>query len=103
MLTLQEVDDVLDRMKGLTIHKDQQEALAGVTARCTPTDLNYLVRLLKHDLRMRARVAVVLRSVPIVQLPVGFVLRSVPIVQFLSSSSYRSVTGGFFLRVLFRG
>ena len=61
-LTLQDVDAALDRMAGVTVHAEQLDALGALAQRCTPLDLNYVARLLKRDLRMNARTAVVLRA-----------------------------------------
>ncbi|XP_046850595.1 DNA ligase 3-like isoform X2 [Xenia sp. Carnegie-2017] len=53
-LTLQEVDAFLDKMSTLTREDEQQNELSKMTRRCTSTDLKYIIRLIKHDLKINA-------------------------------------------------
>ncbi|XP_048589238.1 DNA ligase 3 isoform X2 [Nematostella vectensis] len=62
-LTLQQVDSFLDRLKLLTKEDDQQRELCSITQRCTSNDLKYIIRLIKHDLRMNAGAKHVLEAI----------------------------------------
>lgn len=53
-LTLQEVDDYLERLTSLTREDDQEELLRRLSLRCTGNDLKMVVRLIKHDVRINA-------------------------------------------------
>ncbi|XP_028393630.1 DNA ligase 3-like [Dendronephthya gigantea] len=53
-LTLQEVDNFLDKMSTLTREDEQQNELTKITKRCTSNDLKYVIRLIKHDLKINA-------------------------------------------------
>ncbi|CAB3976556.1 DNA ligase 3 [Paramuricea clavata] len=53
-LTLQEVDHFLDKMSTLTKEDEQQNELSKITRKCTSNDLKYIVRLIKHDLKINA-------------------------------------------------
>lgn len=50
-LTVPEVYAFLSRMEGLTTLEQQQRELEAMVRRCTPMDLLFLIRFLKHDLR----------------------------------------------------
>ncbi|XP_020612106.1 DNA ligase 3-like isoform X2 [Orbicella faveolata] len=52
LLSLQDVDAFLDKLKTVTKEDDQQRELAKITRRCTANDLKFVIRLIKHDLRM---------------------------------------------------
>ena len=49
-----QVDRFLDRLTTVTKEDDQRVELAKVVRRCTANDLKYIVRLIKHDLRINA-------------------------------------------------
>ncbi|KAL5490807.1 hypothetical protein EMCRGX_G015992 [Ephydatia muelleri] len=53
-LTLPEVDAFLDDLTMVTKEEDQRGVLSKVIRRCTQGDLKYIVRLIKHDLRINA-------------------------------------------------
>ncbi|XP_078374052.1 DNA ligase 3-like isoform X2 [Oculina patagonica] len=52
LLSLQDVDAFLDKLKTVTKEDDQQRELTKMTKRCTANDLKFVIRLIKHDLRM---------------------------------------------------
>ncbi|KAJ7393414.1 DNA ligase 3 [Desmophyllum pertusum] len=52
LLSLQDVDVFLDKLKTVTKEDDQQRELTKMTKRCTANDLKFVIRLIKHDLRM---------------------------------------------------
>eukprot|EP00042_Codosiga_hollandica_P055936 m.794021 g.794021 ORF g.794021 m.794021 type:complete len:1092 (-) comp59236_c0_seq3:2035-5310(-) len=54
MLRMAEVDAWLENMAGLTKMEDQQEELRKLVKKCTAMDLRYVMRQLKHDLRIFA-------------------------------------------------
>jgi len=53
-LTLAEVDAFLDHMTLVTKEEEQKAELSKIIRRCTPNDLKYIIRLIKHDLRINA-------------------------------------------------
>lgn len=52
LVSLQEVDGFLDKLKNFTKEDDQQRELTKMARRCSANDLKYIIRLIKHDLRM---------------------------------------------------
>ncbi|XP_022799569.1 DNA ligase 3-like isoform X2 [Stylophora pistillata] len=52
LISLQEVDAFLDKLKTLTKEEDQQRELTKMTRRCSANDLKFIIRQIKHDLRM---------------------------------------------------
>lgn len=44
----------MSRLEGFTKLEEQQEELRWLVSRCTEMDLRYVVRMLKHDLRIFA-------------------------------------------------
>ncbi|XP_027053351.1 DNA ligase 3-like isoform X1 [Pocillopora damicornis] len=52
LISLLEVDAFLDKLKTLTKEDDQQRELTKMTRRCSANDLKFIIRLIKHDLRM---------------------------------------------------
>eukprot|EP00118_Oscarella_pearsei_P009396 m.54141 g.54141 ORF g.54141 m.54141 type:complete len:870 (+) comp34313_c0_seq13:36-2645(+) len=59
-LSLSDVDQMLDELKGVTKEEEQEKILKKITLKCTAKDLKYIVRLIKHDLRMNAGASLVL-------------------------------------------
>uniref|UniRef100_A0A914UKU5 DNA ligase n=1 Tax=Plectus sambesii TaxID=2011161 RepID=A0A914UKU5_9BILA len=53
-LTIQEVDEWLDELTKFTRDNDQQKHLAKIAKKSTPSDLLYVIRLIKKDLRINA-------------------------------------------------
>eukprot|EP00050_Salpingoeca_kvevrii_P020889 m.103651 g.103651 ORF g.103651 m.103651 type:complete len:1100 (+) comp9072_c0_seq1:161-3460(+) len=53
-LSINDVDEFLSRMTGLTKLEDQEREFRMVLKHCTGNDLKYIIRLMKHDLRMNA-------------------------------------------------
>ncbi|XP_077998506.1 DNA ligase 3-like [Glandiceps talaboti] len=53
-LSLQDVNDFLERMATMSKEDEQQRELTRITKRCTANDLKTIIRLIKHDLRMNA-------------------------------------------------
>ncbi|QRI42777.1 DNA ligase [Mudlarkpox virus] len=51
-LKLQDVDCFLTRLSIVTKEYDQMKEFKKLIPRCTPNDLRYIIRLVKHDLRM---------------------------------------------------
>ncbi|EDV23892.1 uncharacterized protein TRIADDRAFT_57566 [Trichoplax adhaerens] len=54
LLTMQEVDDLLDELSNVTKEDMQLKVLKKIARRCTTEDLRYIIRLIKHDLRINA-------------------------------------------------
>lgn len=54
LLTIQEVDDLLNQLSKMTKEEDQQKVLEDIACRCTSNDLKCIIRLIKHDLKMNA-------------------------------------------------
>ncbi|XP_069827293.1 DNA ligase 3 [Dendropsophus ebraccatus] len=54
LLTIQEVDDMLNRLAKMTKEEDQQKVLEDIASRCTSNDLKCIIRLIKHDLKMNS-------------------------------------------------
>ncbi|KAF6094602.1 DNA ligase 3 [Phyllostomus discolor] len=54
LLTIQEVDEFLLRLSGLSKEDEQQQALQDIASRCTANDLKCIIRLIKHDLKMNS-------------------------------------------------
>lgn len=52
LVALQEVDLFLDTLKSFTKEDDQQRELTKMAKKCTANDLKFIIRLIKHDLRM---------------------------------------------------
>ncbi|XP_074625585.1 DNA ligase 3-like isoform X2 [Acropora palmata] len=52
LISLQEIDLFLDKLKNFTKEDDQLRELTKITKRCSANDLRYIIRLIKHDLRM---------------------------------------------------
>ncbi|KAM7435288.1 DNA ligase 3 [Porites harrisoni] len=52
LVALQEVDLFLDTLKSFTKEDDQQRELTKMARKCTANDLKFIIRLIKHDLRM---------------------------------------------------
>uniref|UniRef100_A0A2R5LJI1 DNA ligase n=1 Tax=Ornithodoros turicata TaxID=34597 RepID=A0A2R5LJI1_9ACAR len=53
-LSLQEVDNYLERLSKLTREEDQEDLFSKLAARCTGNDLKMVVRLIKHDIRINS-------------------------------------------------
>ncbi|QQP49756.1 DNA ligase [Caligus rogercresseyi] len=53
-LNVFEVNDFLDGLVGITTEDKQMFELKKMTKKCTVEDLNFLIRLIKGDLRMQA-------------------------------------------------
>ncbi|XP_065178433.1 DNA ligase 3-like [Sycon ciliatum] len=53
-LSLHEVDRFLDDLTQVSKERDQQVVLTRIAKRCTANDLKYIIRLIKHDLRIFA-------------------------------------------------
>ncbi|XP_011500651.1 PREDICTED: DNA ligase 3 [Ceratosolen solmsi marchali] len=53
-LTLQEVDEFLEKLSTLTKEEEQIYHFKSILRRCTPDDLKMIIRLIKHDLRINA-------------------------------------------------
>ncbi|AYP74252.1 DNA ligase [Fowlpox virus] len=51
-LKLQDVDCFLTRLSAVTKEYDQMKEFKKLIPKCTPNDLRYIIRLVKHDLRM---------------------------------------------------
>ncbi|XP_071992327.1 DNA ligase 3 [Engystomops pustulosus] len=54
LLTIQEVDDMLNQLSKMTKEEDQQKVLEDIACRCTSNDLKCIIRLIKHDLKMNS-------------------------------------------------
>lgn len=54
LLTLHEVDDMLNQLSKMTKEEDQQKVLEEIAHRCTSNDLKCIIRLIKHDLKMNS-------------------------------------------------
>lgn len=54
VLSLQDVDDFLEKLSKLTKENEQMSALRAIAKKCTGNDLKMVVRLIKHDLRINA-------------------------------------------------
>ncbi|XP_056412491.1 DNA ligase 3 [Hyla sarda] len=54
LLTIHEVDDMLNRLSKMTKEEDQQKVLEEIANRCTSNDLKCIIRLIKHDLKMNS-------------------------------------------------
>jgi len=54
ILSINEVDQRLEELSSLTKEEDQLTVLKKITKSCTVEDLKFIVRLIKHDLRMNA-------------------------------------------------
>ncbi|XP_076393714.1 DNA ligase 3 isoform X2 [Megachile rotundata] len=54
VLTMQEVDQFLERLSFLTREEDQINHFKSIISRCTTNDLKMIIRLIKHDLRINA-------------------------------------------------
>ncbi|XP_065061080.1 DNA ligase 3-like isoform X2 [Rhopilema esculentum] len=61
-LSLIEVDELLDQLVSLTKEDEQYPILKKISKRCTTEDLKFIVRLIKHDLRMNTGVKHVLHA-----------------------------------------
>ncbi|XP_025602268.2 DNA ligase 3 isoform X1 [Athalia rosae] len=53
-LTIQEVDEFLEKLSRLTKEDEQTQHLKSILVRCTANDLKMIIRLVKHDLRITA-------------------------------------------------
>ena len=53
-LTLQEVDEFLEKLSKMTKEDEQNYHFKGITKKCTANDLKMIIRLIKHDLRINA-------------------------------------------------
>lgn len=54
LLTIHEVDDLLNQLSKMTKEEDQQKVLEDMAHRCTSNDLKCIIRLIKHDLKMNS-------------------------------------------------
>ncbi|CAH2222707.1 DNA ligase 3 isoform X1 [Pelobates cultripes] len=54
LLTIHEVDDMLNQLSKMTKEEDQQKVLEDLARRCTSNDLKCIIRLIKHDLKMNS-------------------------------------------------
>ncbi|KOX79317.1 DNA ligase 3 [Melipona quadrifasciata] len=54
VLTIQEVDEFLERLSCLTKEDEQVHHFRSIVPRCTAGDLKMIIRLIKHDLRINA-------------------------------------------------
>ncbi|XP_075709025.1 DNA ligase 3 [Rhinoderma darwinii] len=54
LLTIHEVDDILNQLSKMTKEEDQQKILEDIACRCTSNDLKCIIRLIKHDLKMNS-------------------------------------------------
>ncbi|XP_075051138.1 DNA ligase 3 [Mixophyes fleayi] len=54
LLTIHEVDDILNQLSQMTKEEDQQKVLEDIACRCTANDLKCIIRLIKHDLKMNS-------------------------------------------------
>ncbi|XP_073415038.1 DNA ligase 3 [Dendrobates tinctorius] len=54
LLTIHEVDDLLNQLSKMTKEEDQQKVLEDIARRCTGNDLKCIIRLIKHDLKMNS-------------------------------------------------
>ncbi|KAM3934337.1 DNA ligase 3 [Leptodactylus fuscus] len=54
LLTIHEVDDMLNQLSKMTKEEDQQKVLEDIARRCTSNDLKCIIRLIKHDLKMNS-------------------------------------------------
>ncbi|KAG9492607.1 hypothetical protein GDO78_000878 [Eleutherodactylus coqui] len=54
LLTIHEVDDMLNQLSKMTKEEDQQKVLEDIACRCTSNDLKCIIRLIKHDLKMNS-------------------------------------------------
>jgi DNA ligase-3 len=62
-LTLNEVDDYLDKLTKITKEQDQYNLLKQITKKCTKNDLRTFVRLIKKDLRLDAGSKLILDAI----------------------------------------
>ncbi|GLH15713.1 DNA ligase [Gryllus bimaculatus] len=53
-LTIQEIDKFLEELSQLTREDDQAHLFTQICEKCTSNDLCYIIRLVKHDLRINA-------------------------------------------------
>lgn len=63
LITLEEVDEFLEKLSGLTLEDEQVFHFKQFIKRCTGNDLKYVIRLIKHDLRMNAGAKHILEGV----------------------------------------
>ncbi|XP_040280730.1 DNA ligase 3 [Bufo bufo] len=54
LLTIHEVEDMLNQLSKMTKEEDQQKVLEDMAHRCTSNDLKCIIRLVKHDLKMNS-------------------------------------------------
>ncbi|CAJ0967636.1 unnamed protein product [Ranitomeya imitator] len=54
LLTIHEVDEMLNQLSKMTKEEDQQKVLEDIARRCTSNDLKCIIRLIKHDLKMNS-------------------------------------------------
>ncbi|XP_053981861.1 DNA ligase 3 [Hylaeus volcanicus] len=54
VLTIQEVDEFLEKLSCLTKEDEQLQHFRSIVSRCTGNDLKTIVRLIKHELRINA-------------------------------------------------
>ncbi|XP_043252498.1 DNA ligase 3 [Colletes gigas] len=54
LLTIQEVDEFLNKLSFLTKEDEQTQHFRSIISRCTANDLKMIIRLIKHDLRINA-------------------------------------------------
>ncbi|XP_076632497.1 DNA ligase 3 [Colletes latitarsis] len=54
VLTIQEVDEFLNKLSFLTKEDEQTQHFRSIVPRCTANDLKMIIRLIKHDLRINA-------------------------------------------------
>ncbi|XP_073521073.1 DNA ligase 3 [Phyllobates terribilis] len=54
LLTIHEVEDMLNQLSKMTKEEDQQKVLEDIARRCTSNDLKCIIRLIKHDLKMNS-------------------------------------------------
>lgn len=62
-ITLEDVDEFLEKLSSLTLEEEQENHFKGFSKRCTANDLKYVIRLVKHDLRMNAGAKHILEGV----------------------------------------
>lgn len=61
-LTLQEVDDMLEELSKVTKEESQLLQLTKICRKCTANDLCYIIRLIKHDIRIFAGAKTILSA-----------------------------------------
>lgn len=61
-LTLAEVDEWLSKLSGVSRDVELRSALAAIVPRCSPRELQWLLRLVRHDLRIGAQTSIVMSA-----------------------------------------